>query len=84
MNTNCNKCIHDMYLLIQLGVVSVQDPRLVQFLVTGPSKRYPLLHVKLTILPTILSNSVTMPLGKFLIFGHRISILKKLIVYLCT
>ena len=53
----CSKC-----LLIQLGFLSVQVPRLVHFLEVGPYKIYPLLHVKLTILPTVLSDSVTTPL----------------------
>ena len=61
---------------MQLGVMPVQEPRLVQFFVAGPNKIYPSLQVKLTVLPTVLSNSITVPLGKFLIFGHRISVLK--------
>ena len=65
-----------MYILIQLGVKPVQEPRLVQFLVAGPNKIYPSSQVKLTVLPTVLSNSITVPLWKFFILGHRISILK--------
>ena len=49
----------------------VQEPRLVQFLVAGPNKIYPLLQVKLTAtVQSVLSISITVPLGKFLILEH--------------
>ena len=66
----------EVNILIQLGVMPVQEPRLVQFLVAGPNKIYPSLQVKLTVLPTVLSNSTTVPLLKLLILGHCISIRK--------
>ena len=57
----------------------VQEPRLVQFLVAGPNKIYPSLQVKLTAtVQSVLSISITVPLGKFLILEHCISITKKI------